>query len=90
MPRYGLVAPRKRWSMLPQSGAGRPWGACFIRDTVFFSEGVHVDPAGFLGSEVDAVRRCGGLLISDELQPAFGRSRMVGPAGANGPGCRQR
>lgn len=48
--------------------------ACFICDTVFSSDGVHVDPPGFLALAVAAVHRHGGLFVADEVQPGFGRT----------------
>ncbi|WP_114375403.1 aspartate aminotransferase family protein [Elioraea thermophila] len=48
--------------------------ASFICDTVFSSDGVHVDPPGFLAPAVAMVRRHGGLFVADEVQPGFGRT----------------
>lgn len=48
--------------------------AALIVDTVFSSDGVFVDPPGFLAPAVAAVRAAGGLLIADEVQPGFGRT----------------
>lgn len=48
--------------------------AALIVDTVFSSDGVFVDPAGFLAPAVAAVRAAGGLFIADEVQPGFGRT----------------
>lgn len=48
--------------------------ACFICDTVFSSDGVHVDQPGFLAPAVAAVHRHGGLFVADEVQPGFGRT----------------
>ncbi|MFA9231013.1 MAG: aspartate aminotransferase family protein [Microgenomates group bacterium] len=45
-----------------------------IVDTVFSSDGVFVDPAGFLAPAVQAVRAAGGVFIADEVQPGFGRT----------------
>jgi 4-aminobutyrate aminotransferase-like enzyme len=47
--------------------------AALIVDTIFSSDGVYADPAGFLAPAVDAVRRAGGVFIADEVQPGFGR-----------------
>ena len=47
--------------------------ACLIVDTVFSSDGVFADPAGFLAPAVQAIRAAGGLFIADEVQPGFGR-----------------
>ncbi|OYX23353.1 MAG: aspartate aminotransferase family protein, partial [Rhodobacterales bacterium 32-66-7] len=45
-----------------------------IVDTIFSSDGVHPDPAGFLGPAATAIRAQGGLFIADEVQPGFGRT----------------
>jgi 4-aminobutyrate aminotransferase-like enzyme len=45
-----------------------------ITDTIFSSDGVLPDPAGFLGPAVAAIRARGGLFIADEVQPGFGRT----------------
>jgi 4-aminobutyrate aminotransferase-like enzyme len=49
----------------------RPAG--LIVDTIFSSDGVFADPAGFLGPAVSAIREAGGLFIADEVQAGFGR-----------------
>lgn len=48
--------------------------AALIIDTIFSSDGIFADPAGFLKGATDAVHRAGGLLIADEVQPGFGRT----------------
>jgi 4-aminobutyrate aminotransferase-like enzyme len=48
--------------------------AGLLLDSIFSSDGVHADPPGFLQPAVDAVHSAGGLFISDEVQPGFGRS----------------
>jgi 4-aminobutyrate aminotransferase-like enzyme len=48
--------------------------AALIVDTVFSSDGVFVEPAGFLAPAVAAIRAAGGLFIADEVQPGFGRT----------------
>jgi 4-aminobutyrate aminotransferase-like enzyme len=45
-----------------------------ITDTIFSSDGVLPDPAGFLAPAVAAIRARGGLFIADEVQPGFGRT----------------
>ncbi len=47
--------------------------AALLVDTIFSSDGVFTDPAGFLASAVEAIRKAGGLFIADEVQPGFGR-----------------
>ncbi|MDO6460136.1 aspartate aminotransferase family protein [Granulosicoccaceae sp. 1_MG-2023] len=48
--------------------------AALIVDTIFSSDGVFADPAGFLQEAVGAVQAQGGLFIADEVQPGFGRT----------------
>lgn len=48
--------------------------AALIVDTIFSSDGVLPDPAGFLAPAVAAIRAAGGLFIADEVQPGFGRT----------------
>jgi 4-aminobutyrate aminotransferase-like enzyme len=49
----------------------RPAG--LIVDTIFSSDGVLPDPAGFLKPVVATVHAAGALFIADEVQPGFGR-----------------
>jgi 4-aminobutyrate aminotransferase-like enzyme len=48
--------------------------AALLFDSIFSSDGVWVDPPGFIAGGVAAVRDAGGLVISDEVQPGFGRT----------------
>jgi 4-aminobutyrate aminotransferase-like enzyme len=48
--------------------------AAFIVDTVFSSDGLYPDPAGFLKPAVELIRAEGGIFIADEVQPGFGRT----------------
>jgi 4-aminobutyrate aminotransferase-like enzyme len=48
--------------------------AAFICDTIFSSDGLYPDPAGFLGPAVDLIRAEGGIFIADEVQPGFART----------------
>ena len=48
--------------------------AALLVDTIFSSDGVYADPAGFLAPAVEAIRDCGGLFIADEVQAGFGRT----------------
>jgi 4-aminobutyrate aminotransferase-like enzyme len=43
-------------------------------DTMFTSDGVFPDPAGFLAGAAGAARAAGALFIADEVQPGFGRT----------------
>jgi 4-aminobutyrate aminotransferase-like enzyme len=58
-------------SDLERSGVGF---AGLLVDTIFSSDGVYSDPAGFLASTVKLVRERKGLFIADEVQPGFGRT----------------
>jgi 4-aminobutyrate aminotransferase-like enzyme len=48
--------------------------ALLIVDTIFSSDGVFPDPAGFLAPAATAIRKAGGLFLADEVQPGFGRT----------------
>jgi 4-aminobutyrate aminotransferase-like enzyme len=48
--------------------------AALLVDTIFSSDGVFADPAGFLAPAVAAIREAGGVFIADEVQPGFGRT----------------
>ena len=48
--------------------------AALLVDTIFSSDGVISDPAGFLALAVDEIHAAGGLFIADEVQPGFGRT----------------
>jgi len=47
--------------------------AMFIFDTVFASQGLFVEPAGFIAGAVEAVREHGGLWVADEVQSGLAR-----------------
>jgi 4-aminobutyrate aminotransferase-like enzyme len=48
--------------------------AALLFDSIFSSDGVWVDPPGFIAGGIAAVRDAGGLVIADEVQPGFGRT----------------
>ena len=48
--------------------------AALLVDTIFSSDGIFTDPAGFLSGAVAAIREAGGVFIADEVQPGFGRT----------------
>ena len=48
--------------------------AMLIVDSLFTSDGILPDPAGFLQGAVDAIKQAGGLFVADEVQPGFGRT----------------
>ncbi|MGY2807976.1 aspartate aminotransferase family protein [Bradyrhizobium sp. USDA 4506] len=56
---------------LERSGFGF---AALLVDTIFSSDGIHADPAGFLAHTVKLVHERQGLFIADEVQPGFGRT----------------
>ncbi|MBD0861953.1 aspartate aminotransferase family protein [Gordonia sp. zg691] len=47
--------------------------AAFFADSIFSSDGVFSDPAGFLQPIVEEVHNAGGLYVADEVQPGFCR-----------------
>jgi 4-aminobutyrate aminotransferase-like enzyme len=48
--------------------------AAFLADSLFSSDGVFPDQAGFLAPVADIVRAAGGLYIADEVQAGFART----------------
>jgi 4-aminobutyrate aminotransferase-like enzyme len=48
--------------------------ALLIADSIFSSDGVFAEPAGFMKPAVEAIRQAGGLFVADEVQPGFGRT----------------
>jgi 4-aminobutyrate aminotransferase-like enzyme len=62
-----------RWAIadLERSGLGF---AGLLVDTIFSSDGVYADPAGFLAPAAKIVHDHKGLFIADEVQPGFGRT----------------
>ncbi|ACM30405.1 aminotransferase class III-fold pyridoxal phosphate-dependent enzyme [Agrobacterium rhizogenes] len=48
--------------------------AAFIADSIFSTDGILPDPAGFLQKTLDVVHEAGALYIADEVQPGFGRT----------------
>jgi 4-aminobutyrate aminotransferase-like enzyme len=48
--------------------------AGFLADSIFSSDGVLPNPAGYLKSAIDVVHSNGGVFIADEVQPGFGRT----------------
>jgi 4-aminobutyrate aminotransferase-like enzyme len=48
--------------------------AAFVADSVFASDGLVTEPAGFLNPIPDLVHEAGGLYIADEVQAGFGRT----------------
>lgn len=58
--------------------------AALLVDTMFTSDGVFADPAGFLTAAVDAARAVGAVFIADEVQPGFGRTGQMWGYGRHG------
>ncbi len=48
--------------------------AALLLDTLFSSDGIYPEPAGFLAPAVAEIRRAAGLFIADEVQAGFGRT----------------
>ncbi|WP_370868987.1 aspartate aminotransferase family protein [Ectorhizobium quercum] len=48
--------------------------AAFIADSIFSTDGIFPDPAGFLQKTVEVMHAHGALYIADEVQPGFGRT----------------
>lgn len=48
--------------------------AGFLADSIFSSDGIYPDPAGYLKPVIDAVHELGGVYIADEVQPGFTRT----------------
>jgi 4-aminobutyrate aminotransferase-like enzyme len=48
--------------------------AALLLDSIFSSDGVFADPAGFLREAVQMIQAAGALFIADEVQPGFGRT----------------
>lgn len=48
--------------------------AALLFDTIFSSDGLRPEPAGFLRKSVNLIREAGGLFIADEVQAGFGRT----------------
>jgi 4-aminobutyrate aminotransferase-like enzyme len=48
--------------------------AAFIGDSIFSTDGIFSEPAGFLKQTLDVVHQAGALYIADEVQPGFGRT----------------
>lgn len=65
------AAVRAACESLAEAGIGV---AALVADSIFSSDGIFADPAGFLAPAVAAVRAAGGLFIADEVQPGFGRT----------------
>ena len=48
--------------------------AALVVDTIFSSDGVFAEPAGFLRPAVASIRAAGGIFVADEVQAGFGRT----------------
>ncbi|WP_435693869.1 aspartate aminotransferase family protein [Rhizobium lusitanum] len=48
--------------------------AAFIAESIFSTDGILPDPAGFLQKTLAVVHEAGALYIADEVQPGFGRT----------------
>jgi 4-aminobutyrate aminotransferase-like enzyme len=68
-----LFAARVRQAVAELEADGIGFAA-FIADSIFSSDGLQADPAGFLKPVIDTVHAAGGLYLADEVQPGFGRT----------------
>lgn len=68
----GFAAAIERAAEALAARGHRP--AALICDSIFSSDGVFADPAGFLAPAVARMRAAGGLYIADEVQPGFART----------------
>jgi len=59
---------------LQEAGIGL---AALVVDSIFSSDGIFADPAGFLRPALALVHAAGGLFIADEVQPGFGRTGVM-------------
>lgn len=50
--------------------------AAFIADSIFSTDGIFAEPAGFLQKTLDVVHSNNALYIADEVQPGFGRTGL--------------
>jgi 4-aminobutyrate aminotransferase-like enzyme len=48
--------------------------AALLVDMILSTDGVIVDPVGYMAKAADEIRKAGGLFIADEVQPGFGRT----------------
>jgi 4-aminobutyrate aminotransferase-like enzyme len=66
--------------------------AMFIVDTIFSSDGIFSEPAGFLGPAVAAIRQAGGLFVADGpgvARQTHGQRVSAGRAGGNRRSARE-
>ena len=68
-----LFAPHVAAAIADLAHHGHGLSALLI-DSIFSSDGVFAEPAGFLRPAVEAVHAAGGLVIADEVQCGFGRT----------------
>jgi 4-aminobutyrate aminotransferase-like enzyme len=69
----GAFAASVRAAIAELKAAGIGFAALVV-DSIFSSDGIFADPAGFLASTLALVHEEGGLFIADEVQPGFGRT----------------
>jgi 4-aminobutyrate aminotransferase-like enzyme len=69
----GLFAASVHAAIADLQAAGIGFAALVV-DSIFSSDGIFADPAGFLQPTLEVVHAAGGLFIADEVQPGFGRT----------------
>ena len=69
----GRFAADVRGAIASLESSGHGFAGLLV-DTIFSSDGIASDPAGFLAAAIDAAHAAGGLFIADEVQPGFGRT----------------
>lgn len=76
-PRYGDLTGQKFAEQIDSAfqdlAASGNKPAALVLDTIFSSDGVISDPAGFLKPAVQVAHKHGALFIADEVQAGFGR-----------------
>lgn len=72
----GLFAQSVRAAIADLNASGTGFAALIV-DSIFSSDGIFADPAGFLQPTLELVHEAGGLFIADEVQPGFGRTGVM-------------
>lgn len=72
----GLFAQSVRAAIAGLEASGIGFAALIV-DSIFSSDGICPDPAGFLRPALNIVHDAGGVFIADEVQPGFGRTGVM-------------
>ncbi|HEY0276357.1 MAG TPA: aminotransferase class III-fold pyridoxal phosphate-dependent enzyme [Paenirhodobacter sp.] len=70
----GVIFARNLQAAIDALEASGHGFSTLLVDTIFSSDGVFADPAGFLAEALAVTHAAGGLFIADEVQPGFGRT----------------